>query len=114
MLTDGTILHSDRASWLNYALKTTARHDGRSKTVYASGPSVKSLRVVHHGLEKTIESAPDMQVFQSISARTTFTQDKDTQEIIGRVIGIIKEGVVTEEYFLNGELNEIIGFKYNV
>lgn len=111
---DGTFKTSKQVRWLEHARKIEAIRQGKKKFVYASSPDILSLEVCHDGMSKKIELAEGQSVFQSIVAEHIYSANSEGQDkILGRIIGIVAEGEILEEYFLDGERNEVIGYRYN-
>ena len=108
---DGTSLNSDMISWHAYAKKTKVSRRGKKSLVYASVVPIKSILVHHNGIEREIDIPEGCQVFQSTYSRTIFSGDKIRDEVVGRNFGLIKDGVVIEEYNISGETGTITGFK---
>jgi len=81
-----------------------------SRTLHVS-EKVKELTVNYGGLSKTIEIPEGCGVFQAIRSAVTFLQDgtKDTK-VKGRLMGIVKDDKIIEEYFIG---NDITGYKYD-
>ncbi len=113
---DGKTFHShhhpNEASWHRHAHKMRVRRGDQYKTVYASHTNIKSITVHHEGVEKTIDIPPGCLVFQSIVAQTTASGKDYRTKVLGRIAGIIKGDEVIEEYFLDGESRNILGYKY--
>ena len=108
---DGNTIHSDDVSWHKYAQKRTVQRQGKTYIVYASVVPIKSIKVYHNGLEKDLEIPENCEVYQATNARTLIVGEKTTTEILGRVLGLVKNGVIIEEYQLSQETGMITGFK---
>lgn len=108
---DGSTSHSNDVSWHKYAVQVKATKLGNPKLIYASCVPIKSVHVFHNGLEKDLEVPKDCRVYQAIAARTVFSGEKGFTEISGRIIGLMKDDIIIEEYVLNGEANTVTGFK---
>lgn len=82
------------------------------KVVHVCKHSVKKISVTHEGLSTFIDVPHGCEVYQSIRAETVFlpTGEK-VDQILGRIIGIVKDGEVIEEHFINGLNKKIEGLK---
>lgn len=110
---DGTIVDSNNMSWQFCSTKKTVQKYGRFKLVYANKIPIKSVLIHHQGIEKSLEVPEGYNIFQSITMETIFSNGNIKEIMTGRTVGLIKNDIITEEYFINGDLREVIGFKYN-
>lgn len=108
---DGSSADSEKISWYNCAEKIKVKRGNRYKLVYASTAPIKSILVHHNNLEKKLDVPEGHRVFQAICARTNFVGNSTTNEILGRIVGLIKGNEVVEEYNLSSESDSILGFK---
>ncbi len=101
-----------QASWMRNAVKMRVKRGNQYKTVFASYVPIKCLTVHHNGLKHAMNVPEGCQVFQSIVAQSQFDGKNRTDTVLGRIVGIIKNNEVLEEYFLDGVSHNIVGFKY--
>ena len=110
----GEILESDTVSWHSHSSKTLVKQGDIHKMVYLSYTPIKSLTIEFNELSKTIEVPKGYSCFQSIIGEAIQSSEgnEPKSRIVGRTIGLVKNGAITEEFVLNGDTNEIIGVKY--
>jgi hypothetical protein len=111
-LESGETVDEREYSWKEFSEEKLVRYGDSMKTVrLCTLPAIK-LTQKHNELTTEIDIPKDCQIYQSIKSQTKFTIDHSTNtSIIGRYVGIVKDGIVIEERFLDGIINEISGFK---
>lgn len=109
---DGSVIHSKDVSWHAYSVKKKVSKDDSFKLAYVSAFPVKSVLVHHNGLEKRLDIPEGSDMFQSIVGNTIITGGESRDSVLGRIVGIVKDNRVMEEYFLDGSSNNVIGYKY--
>ena len=111
-LSDGTIVTELQKSWKDYSTLMLVKYFDSNKQVYLSNVTIASITVVLNKLTTTIDVPSDCRVYQSIMNETSQLQDGESRTtIVGRLLGLVKNGEVVEERFLNSFANEITGFK---
>ena len=99
-------------SWHSVSKLEKAKHPSGEKFVMVCTEPIKKLSVFHNGKTVSVNVNKDERAYQSIKASTTFLPDGTRKaQIIGRVIGKIKDGVITEEYLIDDTTGEVIGFR---
>ena len=108
---DSVVLESDKA-WSTISQIKSVEYFGGKKTVYVCTLSVKRIEMFHDGLETSIDIPEGCEVYQAIRSMTDFMPTGgSTSKTHGRCVGIVKDGKVIEERFLNGVLGEVQGVK---
>lgn len=109
---DGSEISERETTWGFLCEKKEVDYLGGRKIVNFSKFPVKEIRCSFEGLEAKIEVPNGCQVYQSIRSETLIIPNSQRKDrIIGRIIGIIKDGEVIEEQFLNGLQFKIEGFR---
>ena len=106
---DGTQMNEQINSWHDISESKIVNSVEGEKIVHVSKYPIKNITMNHHGISKTLEIPEGYEVYQSIRVTDTFLQSGEKkQKVLGRVLGLIKDNSVVEEYFLGEEL---IGYK---
>lgn len=109
---DGSDINETNTNWNDISELKRVQYQGGTKSVMISSHPLKRLEIHHGELSTFIDIPEGHDVYQAIRAESTFIPGKDKQTTItGRVIGLVKDGEVVEERFLNGQQNVIIGWK---
>jgi hypothetical protein len=110
---NGKTFHSSKTRWTDHAEKIVASLNGQAKYVYASKDSVKKIHVKYKGMEHEIEVPEGHRVYQAILSETLVKNDvSDPPRVLGIIMGLVKDNEVVEEYFMDGMMNQMVGFKY--
>ena len=110
---DGNVISSEFSEWTDYSIKKRVNKGTGFKMAYVSMFPVKHITVHHNGLEKSLDVPEGYDVFQSIVGNTIITNGVGNNSVLGRTVGLVKGDSVTEEYFLDGITNNVIGYKYD-
>lgn len=99
-------------NWSENSEQKVVEYFGVTKRVALFNHKIQKIHVQHGTLSHDLEIPDDCQVYQAIRSETTFYPTGEKRDrIIGRVVGLVKNDKVIEEYFLNGIENEIRGMK---
>jgi hypothetical protein len=107
---DGTETDETETSWSHIATLTPVMKAGRKYMAYLCNFPVKELRMFHEGLETALKVPTGHQVYQAVFNQGIFTGKG--VPIAGRVVGLIKDGIVVEERVLNGRTGDITGVRF--
>jgi hypothetical protein len=100
---DGSIAHEKEFNWSDMSEQVRVKYFDQHKTVMLSTLPVKKITLSHDGMNETVEIPEGYRVYQAVRAMTAFQMDGSRMsEIVGRVVGLVKDGGVIEERFLNG------------
>lgn len=109
---DGTVLSEHLVNWSENGEVKVCEYFGMKKTVCVCTHPVKMIQIKHGDLHHTLEVPDGYEVYQSIRSETNFLQNGErTARTLGRVVGLVKDGEVVEEYFLNGIEGKVYGMK---
>lgn len=108
---DGSHRNEKDASWAGASERTTVDYFGTQKTVHLLKHHIKSITVTHGDLQETIEIPEGVQVYQAIRSESMLMKEGDQSRIVGRIIGLVKDGVVIEERFINALEGRITGIR---
>lgn len=110
--TDGSLITEKDVNWSDVSEQKTVTLLGKNKLAYICKYPVDFIRVTHDGLVSEVDIPDDCEVYQAFKSEALFAGGvKISDLILGRIIGIVKDGIVIEERFLDGRGNQIIGFK---
>lgn len=116
-LENGEEKHEHDFKWKDISTQKRVNYMGSTKTVFACNHKVKDIHIHHEGQDvhfmDILSNFPkDCEVYQAIRAETLFTPNiEKTERILGRVVGIISDGEVIQELFINGLQKSVLGFK---
>lgn len=110
--TDGSSVTEHDTNWSDFSETKVCEYFGGKKTVLISKHPIKKLHVKHGSLEHFVDVPKDCDVYQAVRSESLFISEQERKDIVlGRVIGLVKDGKVIEEYFLNGMENRVLGMK---
>ena len=110
--TDGSTCNEKDVAWSSMSRHKQVEYFGGGKHVQVCMYPVTSITVHHGDLETTIEVPKDCEVYQAIRSSMLFVAKKDGRHrVLGRCVGLVKNGKVVEERFLNGLMNEVQGVR---
>lgn len=108
---DGSIITEHEYNWSSIASEVRVKYKNGNKTVYRCIYPVSKITINHGELETEIEVPEGYEVYQAIRGQATILGGKNSRQILGRCVGLIKDGEVVEERFLNGSENIVQGWK---
>ncbi len=109
---DGSAISEKDVNWSEFAVQKEAEFVDKKKVFYVSKFPVKSIRISFAGKEIYIDSIPeDAEVYQFIRSERLLATGIDQQTVVGRGVGLIKNGCVIEERFINALENSIQGVR---
>jgi hypothetical protein len=111
-LSDGSRIDEENISWATISDKTTVKYFGEYKVAHLCNLPVTRIEVWHEGLYASLDVPDGSRAYQSIRSDTLIIPGvKRSDRVIGRLIGLVKDGEVIEELFLNGIQYEVQGMK---
>ncbi len=109
---DDSFTNELEVNWSSFCEQKEVKYLNNKKTVNVSKHPVKSISCYHEGLQTKIEVPEGCEAYQAILSETVIIPNvQRSDRILGRIIGIIKDGEVIEEHFLNSIEYRIQGFK---
>lgn len=109
---DGSQRNEKDTSWSQISDKETVEYFGGKKLVNLCRFPIRCISVTHAGMNAFIDVPDGARAYQSIRAETTLMPaGKRVNHILGRSIGIVKDGEVIEEKFINELSNEVTGLR---
>lgn len=108
---DSTVFHEHEYSWKDLSEEKTVKYFGEEKQVRVS-KGVSKMIVSHNGLVVTLNVPKDCEVYQAVRSETIFFSNGQKKDLVlGRCLGLVKDGEVIEERFINSLENQIFGVK---
>ncbi len=99
---DGLELTEREAKWSSLAERRVVGYFGSEKVILAATGAVKRIEAYHEGLVAGIDVPVGCSAYQAIRSEAVIVPGVHRKDrIIGRLIGIVKDGEVIEELFLN-------------
>lgn len=110
---DGSTISEKDVNWSDISEEATVATRGGAKVVMQSKLPVSKFRLFHNSLSTEIDIPEDCKVYQAFKSEALFmsTGEKMSDRIIGRVVGVIKDGEIIEERYLDALGNQVIGYK---
>ncbi len=110
--TDKSSCSEHDTSWIGMSERREVDYFGSKKIVHVCSHNVKKISVSHEEMNISINVPTGCEVYQSVRAETVFLHNGQKEyRIVGRIIGLVKDGEVIEEQFINGLQREVTGLK---
>jgi hypothetical protein len=111
-LQDGSVHSEADTNWSSMSTEMVCEYFGKKKTVMVCSSPVSKIKITHGDLITEIDIPEGCQVYQAMRSEVVFTPGQDIHKSIsGRVVGIVRDGVIVEERFLDGNAGEVLGIK---
>lgn len=111
-LKGGDELHEKFSNWQDVSENKRVGYMGGTKTVFLCKHDIETIHVEHEGQKVDINVPAGHSVYQAVRSETLFTPGiGKTDRVIGRVVGLVKDGEIVEEYFINGIQRSVLGFR---
>lgn len=109
---DGSERTEQDMNWSFISERKTVSYFGGKKTVHLSVFPVRRIEVFHEGLHTAIDVPKDCNAYQAVRGETIVVPNVQRNDrVLGRIIGIVKDGEVIEERFLNALSNKVEGIR---
>lgn len=109
ILENGDVIHERDTAWSSISKYKTVKYFGMKKEVLASKLPIRHLEIHHEGLEVLMDIPPGCQVYCAFRSQMSLTATH--KKLLGRCVGIIRNGEVIEERFLNGSEQQVLGMR---
>jgi len=107
---DASTITEKEYSWNDFSEEAVVDYMGTLKMVQLSKHPIKSLTLTHGRSVTTILPENGDQIYIAFRGVATIAPDSvNRTRILGRVVGIVRQGKVIEERFLNGV--DVVGVK---
>jgi len=106
---DGSSLTEKEINWSAIAEEMRVAYFGATKTVFVCKFPVSTLWVHHGDLRAHVDVPSGCQAYQAVRSQALILDGKRQTKILGRAVGIIKDGEVIEEQFINETEHEVFG-----
>lgn len=108
---DGSERDEKDTSWAAISDRVEVEYLGGQKTVHLLKFPVKHISVSHGDLKAEIEVPEGVQVYQAIRGETMLNGQGKNSQVLGRIIGLVKDGSVIEERFINVMEGRVMGMR---
>lgn len=109
---DGTKVSEHDTNWSSIAERRIVECMGFQKGVMVCTFPVKRIEATLDGLHSAIDVPEGHEAYQAIRSESVVIPGYSRQDrVVGRIIGILKDGKVVEEHFLNAPEYRVQGFK---
>lgn len=106
---DGSAITEEEANWSSMSAEARVAYFGGTKTVFLATLPVARIVVRHAGLRASIDVPEGCAAYQAARSETTILDGRKRSRVIGRVIGIVRDGEVVEEQFINDVEHAVLG-----
>lgn len=106
---DGSNLDERNTNWSDMAEEAKVGYFGGTKTVLLCTAAISSIEACHGSLRASLCVPEGYKAYQAVRSQASLVGGVKRVEVVGRVIGVVKDGEVIEEQFLNGLENEVVG-----
>lgn len=106
---DGSWLSERDINWSSISAEIRVGYFGGTKTVYVCTLPVARIEVNHRDMLASLDVPPGCQVYQAVRSETVIMGGRKENRVVGRIIGIVRDGEVIEEQFANEVENEVLG-----
>ena len=110
-LATGETINEIDYSFRSFSTEKLVLYRGSNKVVKLCDLPAVSMTMKHYNLEHTMEIPANCQVYQAIVSVSQLLGTETVTKIVGRIMGLVKDGEVIQELYLDGLLGEISGFK---
>ncbi len=108
----GEVHSSDGIDWSEVSDRTEVNYFGTRKIVHLCKHNISKIKIFHDGLEDEMVVPEGCQAFQATRSETVFLPNEQVNNrVIGKIMGIVKDGSVVEERFIDGLQHKILGLK---
>lgn len=108
---DGSSVSEKESNWSDMSEERRVGYFGGTKTVMVCKFPVRCVLVRHGELLAFVDVPEGSEAYQAVRSETVILDGKKEHRILGRVVGVIRDGEVVEEKFLNGVENAVLGVK---
>jgi hypothetical protein len=96
-------------NWSDISEQKLVKYNDSNKTVYVCNLEVEKITIKLEDLETTIKIPEGYEVY--FAKRAQITSNQREEVLVGLIAGLIKDGEVVEERFINNIAHEIMGFR---
>jgi hypothetical protein len=109
---DGSVVNEKTVNWSSFSKIKVVKHGTKNVAVHISNFPIKEIVIHLDYMIASLENIPDdIQVYQFIRTERLLARDIDKQQIVGRGIGLVKDGVIIEEKIIDHLSSKITGVK---
>lgn len=109
--TDGSTITEKEVNWSAMAQERRVAYFEGTKAVYVSTLPIAQISVYHGGLEAHIAVPEGCEAYQAVRSETVILDGRKHNRIVGRAVGIVKNGEVIEEQFINDIEHVVLGMR---
>ena len=106
---DGSVVTEKDVNWSSMSAEVRVGYFGETKTVFLCTLPVATLWVHHGDLRTHVNVLPGGQAYQQVRSEAVLLDGKKQIRVVGRVVGVVKDGEVIEEQFINDTEHEVFG-----
>jgi hypothetical protein len=109
---DGSKISEHDANWSSISKLKTVERLGQPFSAFVAAAPIKSIRMSHGHLSSgEIQVPAGCEVYQAAISSVSFRPHGRTHAVLGRIVGLIRDGKVVQEWHLDAAGAEVKGFK---
>ena len=109
---DGSTRNEKNTNWSAFSEVREVEYFGHKKQVALSKFRIAKIEVFHGELHTELEVPAGCRVYQAMYSESVFVPNGNRLDTLnGRGVGIVKNGTVIEERFLNARQHEVNGIR---
>lgn len=109
---DGSFISEKDCNWRDISIEEKVKYLEGTKTVFTCLHPITKIKIQHGELETEMEVPKDFKVYNAMLGSTTIIGNSGRKTtVLGRKIGLVKDGEVVEERFINAQEGIVQGWK---
>ena len=109
---DGSSVREHDVNWSAISEEKKVKYFGGVKTAMVCVHPVSKIEMFHGEMSSSLDVPDGCEVYQAVRGYAVLrTGETATGQVGGRVIGLVKDGEVIEEQFLDGMIGQVRGLR---
>jgi hypothetical protein len=108
---DGSIITEKECNWSSFSYPTVIDNCGAKMLLHVATLPIDKITIYLNDLKTSIDVPPGYDCYQFIKAERLLATGIDRHTCLGRGIGLVKNGKVVEEKFINAIENKVMGIR---
>ena len=108
-LRDGTTMQD--TAWSTISERKVVRYLDQNKTVYVCTLPIASVKIWLDDLSAEVEASEGDEVYIAIRSEMFAAQNVMTDTVVGKTVGVVRNGEIIEEKYINARESRVEGFR---